>query len=427
MTTPRVSVITATYNWSSVLRCAIESVRGQTFADFEMLVVGDGCTDDSGDVVASFGDPRIRWNNLPSNSGHQSAGNNAGLALARGEFVAYLGHDDLWFPTHLEALVAALDESRADIAYAWSVLVLPAPSPMRVISGVNPTGQFERDLGVPPSSLMHRRSVYEELGGWKNYGEISEEPEVELLARALNAGKRFVPVRNLSVFKFNSAFRPNSYIEKPSHEQAEYLRRMKEEPDFIVRELAAIIETQIGRHPEDLPRAHDWSGSAPGTAVRRLRVARGLEPSEKRTADAAPFAPFEIAFGSEAAEPCLLYGWAAAEQGFRWNDGKEAAVGFRLERPMPLRLSMRLAPFLGWGRIAEQIVEVSINNRPIHVATFGSEGLALLECMLGEAILREVNQLTLKFPNAASPASLGRSMDLRYLAIAMHAIELSPN
>ena len=89
---PLVSVITATYNWSSVLRYAIQSVLRQTCQDFEMIVVGDGCTDDSAEVVASFDDPRLRWHNLPHNTGHQSAPNNAGLELARGRYVAYLGH-----------------------------------------------------------------------------------------------------------------------------------------------------------------------------------------------------------------------------------------------------------------------------------------------------------------------------------------------
>ena len=51
---PLVSVIIATYNYSSVLRCAIQSALGQTFDDFELLVIGDGCTDDSEAVTASF-------------------------------------------------------------------------------------------------------------------------------------------------------------------------------------------------------------------------------------------------------------------------------------------------------------------------------------------------------------------------------------
>ena len=105
---PRVSVIVATYNWSSVLRHAITSVLRQTMTDFELLVVGDGCTDDSADVVAATGDPRVQWINLPENSGHQSAPNNEGLRRARGELIAYLGHDDLWLPHHLDASLHAL-------------------------------------------------------------------------------------------------------------------------------------------------------------------------------------------------------------------------------------------------------------------------------------------------------------------------------
>src|SRR5262245_18234397 len=106
---PRVSVIIATYNRSRVLRFAIRSVLWQSMPDFELTVVGDCCTDESADAVASFEDARVQWHNLPYNSGHQSAPNNRGLELARGEYVDYLGHDDLWHPTHLEKVTATLD------------------------------------------------------------------------------------------------------------------------------------------------------------------------------------------------------------------------------------------------------------------------------------------------------------------------------
>ena len=109
---PLVSVIVATYNWSSVLRYALLSAQAQTFRNFELLGIGDGCTDDSETVVTSFGDSRFRWENLPINHGHQSAPNNRGLALARGEWIAYLGHDDLWMPNHLELLLRRLDETK---------------------------------------------------------------------------------------------------------------------------------------------------------------------------------------------------------------------------------------------------------------------------------------------------------------------------
>src|SRR6266513_1317224 len=113
---PAVTVIIPTYNWSSVLPYSIGSALRQSFTDFELLVVGDGCTDDSAAVVAATDDPRVRWINLPVNSGHQSAPNNEGLRQARGEIIAYLGHDDLWLPHHLQVLLSALDEG-ADVAY----------------------------------------------------------------------------------------------------------------------------------------------------------------------------------------------------------------------------------------------------------------------------------------------------------------------
>jgi len=84
---PLVSVVVATYNWSSVLRYALLSAQNQTFRNFEVLVIGDGCIDDSAEVVESLGDPRFRWENLPVNSGHQSTPNNRGIELARGEWV----------------------------------------------------------------------------------------------------------------------------------------------------------------------------------------------------------------------------------------------------------------------------------------------------------------------------------------------------
>src|SRR5262249_37890681 len=61
---PRVSILTATYNRSNVLRLVGETVRRQTVSEWEWIVVGDACTDNTADVVTSFGDPRIRFVNL---------------------------------------------------------------------------------------------------------------------------------------------------------------------------------------------------------------------------------------------------------------------------------------------------------------------------------------------------------------------------
>ena len=107
---PLVTVVTATYNRSGILPLALRSLQLQTFTEWEAWVVGDGCTDESEAAVAALGDPRIHWTNLPANSGSQAIPNNEGIRRARGQYIAYLSHDDLWLPWHLEGLLQCIDE-----------------------------------------------------------------------------------------------------------------------------------------------------------------------------------------------------------------------------------------------------------------------------------------------------------------------------
>lgn len=271
---PLVTVIIPTYNWSSVLRFAIESVLWQTWQDFELLVVGDSCSDDSADVVVSFGDPRIHWRNLPANSGNQSAPNNAGLGMARGRYVAYLGHDDLWHPVHLALLVETMNRTKVDLAYTQCVMLGPPGSRIRILTGAAP---YEKGQGIPPSSLIHRRRMGADIGGWRDYRTLQLPPDVEFVQRAFEAGKRFAAVPALTVFKFNSAFRPNCYRERPSHEQAEYARRIRTETDFLEREWRAIAEDAAHGAPSIPALAEAPDPMPPGWLVTRWRRIRGLE------------------------------------------------------------------------------------------------------------------------------------------------------
>src|SRR5688572_3928903 len=79
VTSPTVSVVMATYNRSNLLPLVIHTVLWQTFTDWELLVIGDACTDDTEAVVKSIGDPRIHFFNLPVNCGDQSGPNNEGM------------------------------------------------------------------------------------------------------------------------------------------------------------------------------------------------------------------------------------------------------------------------------------------------------------------------------------------------------------
>ena len=233
---PRITVIISTYNWSTVLPYSIGSVLSQSFTDFEVLVIGDGCTDDSEQVVTATDDPRVRWINLPKRTGHQSGPNNEGLRQARGEVVAYLGHDDLWLPHHLAAL-----DNGAD----WSGSILSA---VRPDGGLDPL--VPRPGGrswMAPSAIVHRRAATETVGGWRDYRELSVGPEHDLWRRVAAARFRFTFVRRLTGLKFPASVRRDIYRERPCHEQAEWLRRIRTEPDLEAIELSNMVATLNGR------------------------------------------------------------------------------------------------------------------------------------------------------------------------------------
>jgi hypothetical protein len=233
MPSPRVTVIIATYNWSTVLPYAINSVLAQTMRDFELIVVGDACTDDSEQVVAAVKDPRVRWINLAVNSGHQAGPNNRGLEEAGGEFIAYLGHDDLWLPSHLQCITDALDKTGAAIAHSLVMSVLPdgTERPMLPIPGV----------GSAPSCTVYRRVVTEKIGGWGDYRRMNIPPEIDLFRRAEAAGFEVLFVARLTVIKFPALYRQNAYRDRPCHEQAAWLELINSEPDFEPTYLARMI------------------------------------------------------------------------------------------------------------------------------------------------------------------------------------------
>jgi len=118
---PRISVVIPTYNSASSLREAIESVLRQTYADFEIVVIDDGSTDDTGCVVRSFGDRVCYWRQ--DNRG-VSAARNHGIKKSRGQYVAFLDSDDLWLPGKLAEQIPLLDrDPEIGLVYSdWTVV-----------------------------------------------------------------------------------------------------------------------------------------------------------------------------------------------------------------------------------------------------------------------------------------------------------------
>jgi glycosyltransferase involved in cell wall biosynthesis len=239
ITTPPslVTIIIPTYNWSSVLPYSIGSALLQTFPDFEVLVIGDGCTDDSESVVKAVGDERVRWINLPANTGHQSGPNNEGLRQARGDLIAYLGHDDLWLPHHLSCMVAAL-AAGADLAFGITEIIGPRES-FRVAAPFKL--KYTPGDWVPPTGVAHHRYVTERVGGWRNYRELTVDPEVDLWQRAYDGGHKFAFVPRLTAIKFSASERPGIYRDTPHHEQAEWFERIHRDHDLEATELVRLL------------------------------------------------------------------------------------------------------------------------------------------------------------------------------------------
>jgi glycosyltransferase involved in cell wall biosynthesis len=235
---PRVSILTATYNRSNVLRLVIETVRRQTITDWEWIIVGDACTDDTADVVASFHDPRIRFTNLERGYGEQSGPNNQAFLLSRAPHIAYLHHDDLWLPDHLEVTLAALHVTGADLVFPLTETILPGDE-VRLL-GASPSGRYAPYLYVPPSAWVLRREMLEELGPWRSARECYEAPSEDLLFRAWRAGKDMRLVPRLTVVMLSASLRAGSYARRDSGEHEAIAARMRDEPDFRERELSAL-------------------------------------------------------------------------------------------------------------------------------------------------------------------------------------------
>jgi glycosyltransferase involved in cell wall biosynthesis len=110
--TPLVSVILPTYNRAFSLERAIRSVLRQTFQDFELILIDDGSTDNTQDIIQSIKDPRIRYLQLEANKG-AGAARNIGILASSGKYIAFQDSDDEWLPKKLEIQIKMFNENPA--------------------------------------------------------------------------------------------------------------------------------------------------------------------------------------------------------------------------------------------------------------------------------------------------------------------------
>lgn len=178
---PTVSVIIPTYNRASVLKRAIESVLAQDFHDFEIVVVDDGSTDNTPEVLASYQQICV----IRQDHRGVSAARNAGTARASGRLITFLDSDDLWLPGKLSVQVAFLNTNPdALICQTEEIWV-------RNGIKVNPRKRHKKYSGmifeqclelciVSPSAVMMRRRLFDKIGGFDETLPVCEDYDLWL-------------------------------------------------------------------------------------------------------------------------------------------------------------------------------------------------------------------------------------------------------
>jgi glycosyltransferase involved in cell wall biosynthesis len=167
--TPRVSVVMAAKNYARFLPAAVESVFAQTVADWELVVIDDGSTDQTPEAVRSFlSDSRVRY--FRSDKLGQPRAKNLGIGLSRGEFVAFLDADDAWLPTKLEKQLVVFRE-RPDVGVVFCRRSLIDEDGKPIPRPASPPPPEGRVLGamfaqnfVCFSSAVVRREVFAHAG-----------------------------------------------------------------------------------------------------------------------------------------------------------------------------------------------------------------------------------------------------------------------
>src|SRR5438552_3753870 len=152
----KVSIIIPLYNKAPYIKRALDSVRAQTFGDYEVIVIDDASTDGGGDIVTGYGDARVRL--LRQKNAGPGPARNRGVAEAAAPYLAFLDADDEWLPAFLEKSLNLLDRYGPDVACVTSSYLLEpvgcSTTPMWQKRGLR-EGVYRLDASTPPRRAVH--------------------------------------------------------------------------------------------------------------------------------------------------------------------------------------------------------------------------------------------------------------------------------
>jgi len=187
---PTVSVIIPTYNRAPLIGRAIQSVLDQTYQDFELIVVDDGSKDDTEDIVTKINDARIIYVRHERNKGAHAA-RNTGIAMARGEYIAFQDSDDVWLPEKLERQIQAFKIATENVGVVytgfWRIegdkkTYIPSPKLQRLEGDIHNELLRDNFVGTPVAVIKRecfaKAGVFDEglpcLEDWELFIRISK-------------------------------------------------------------------------------------------------------------------------------------------------------------------------------------------------------------------------------------------------------------
>lgn len=414
---PFFSIVLATYNRGQCIAPTIESVLRQTFSSFELIVVGDGCGDGTEEAVASFRSERIIWRNLPHTSGSQSFPNNEGIRCARGPWVCYIGHDDIWAPDHLAQLRALIEREPAiDFAISGCIYYGPPGSEVYYITGLFTDGGAAFEHFFPPSALAHRRDVTERIGGWRDPRTMVAPVDSEFTLRAAQAGLQFASTGHVTVHKFAAGHRYLSYLRQSADEQRALLRVLDQDGAGHIEHLIEVSkhtgQFMVMRHP-------DFSPYEKGELFDRNRMNKGLNRP--------PLRPLSGRAVIEQTDDSRALDWHGLEQWrrpVRWsgpNPRPKILIPFVADRARLTIHIMALAP-----AARPEDIAVFVEDRKVDATIEHDAGGAFRLRFIAPLSRHDYTVITLHTPVMFRPHEVSGSEDRRRLGLAAADIVLDP-
>jgi glycosyltransferase involved in cell wall biosynthesis len=417
---PCFTVVVATFNRGPHIVPTIEAALNQIFTDFELLVIGDGVTDDTLEHVPRS-DARVNVIALPRNSGSQSRPNNVGIAAARGRYIAYLGHDDIWMPDHLTALAQLFKNDSCDIAVSGCAYHGPPGTDLIQITGLFEDPKDARQHFFPPTSIAHRQSLAVQIGGWHAPEAIPEPVDLDFLHRAADAGARFASTGRVTAQKFAAGHRYLSYLDQSSSEQREMLAAIRSGSidqktceQYVERAKAA------GTFMQD--RDHDFAKFPAGHLYRMNRSNKGIE----RASSVALTGEIHVPVSSE---PRAL-DWYQLERGadgspFRWSG---PSLHPKLLIPFTgdtvARITLHLFDHDPMGIIDS--IQTALNGDTTEHQTRRDHPDRVDLELIGRLRPEKPSVVQLILPRSFCPAEVDGGLDRRRLGVALLGFTLTP-